>query len=342
MKRRSALADILKGIAVVRMILVHLTEVFLVPEIAESQMMKLLLLLAGPPGAALFMMIMGYFAAQSSKGLVSSFYRGIKLIGWGLMLNIGLNFHLLVRIYSGQIDLNPLPYIFGVDILFLAGLSYIIIALFKKIAPYNLLVWVFLYIIFAGLGNVLVSNQGELGWWIYIQAYFYGSAGWSYFAVFPWAAYPVAGYIFYLLNSRYQISSFGRKGLLYLAVALFILVAIPFAYGFSVVIDYDSYYQHGLWFSLWLIGLTAFWSVLINLLVAGRESTRFFSWLQWVGQRVTNFYVIQWLLIGNIGTALYKSQPGWSLILWFALILFLSSVLTFLWNSNKIRAKLSS
>ena len=78
--------------------------------------------------APIFMAVMGYFIAFSKKGLFLSVLRGIKLIVWGFALNIGLNLNLFYHIYNGTFQISPLEYLFGVDILFLAGLSVIFIA----------------------------------------------------------------------------------------------------------------------------------------------------------------------------------------------------------------------
>jgi len=54
-------ADIAKGIAVVLMIQVHLTELFAIPEWYEGVAGKLSLFLGGPPAAPVFMFLMGFF-----------------------------------------------------------------------------------------------------------------------------------------------------------------------------------------------------------------------------------------------------------------------------------------
>jgi uncharacterized membrane protein len=335
--KRAALPDILKGIAVVRMVLVHLFEVFASPEISGYPLNNLLLFLAGPPGAALFMVIMGYFIAKSGKTLDQLFYRGFKLILWGLLLNIGLNLHLLILIATAQVDMNLWPFVFGVDILFLAGLGMMLIGLMKRLIRDKLVYWLILFTVVSSIGNFLPAYDGQQTWFIYLQAFITGHTSWSYFPLFPWMAYPVAGYIFYLLDKQYKLSDFTSKGLVYIALALAIPLAATFRQGFAVVMVQSDYYHHSTIFSIWLLAVIALWVILIRLLSMKRENNFLFSWFRWIGQRVTNFYVIQWLLIGNIGTWLYQSQNGWSLILWFAAILILTNLGVLVWQLIKKR-----
>ena len=169
---RSPLPDILKGIAVIRMILVHLMAVFATQEIYDSTAGRLIVFLAGPPGAVLFMLIMGYFIALSQKGKAITVIRGLKLLAWGLLLNIGMNFHLLVKIFSGSMQIDPWPFVFGADILFLAGFSLIIMAFFKSLFQRNITAWIVLGLFFTLAGNFMPVYSGDAEWLVYLQAFF--------------------------------------------------------------------------------------------------------------------------------------------------------------------------
>jgi len=126
---RNKTADILKGLAVIFMVQVHLTELFASPDWYSGFLGKASLFIGGPPAAPVFMAVMGYFLAYGNKNLMGNLYRGVKLLVWGFLLNVGLNMNLFVHIFSGKLNLNPWDYLFGVDILFLAGLSVIVVAL---------------------------------------------------------------------------------------------------------------------------------------------------------------------------------------------------------------------
>lgn len=332
---RHQLPDILKGVAVIRMILVHLMAVFAIWQLSESYGGRLVAFLAGPPGAPLFMMIMGYFIAVSSKETGISLYRGGKLLVWALLLNLGMNFHLIVSVIKGVSLIDPWPFIFGVDILFVAGFSLIIMAVYKKLFRDNLLAWIILALIFL-LGSVFIPGySGEAKWLIYVQSFFVGKTHWAYFPVFPWVAYPVAGYIFRVLESKYGFADLSRKGLIYIGSTLLLLVLLTFSWGFSITIDFYKYHHHSLIYFLWVLATVGCWVVFIKLLMINCEQMVISRYLQWVGRHITNFYVFQWLLIGNIGTAIYKTQRAPAIALWFVVIVILASLLVFVWRKLK-------
>lgn len=336
---RMALPDILKGIAVIRMILVHLFEVFATPEIYNDKTWHLLVFLAGPPGAALFMVIMGYFIARSSPDLKSSLSRGFKLLLWGFLLNIGLNFHLLLKLLTGAISLNPWPYVFGADILFLAGFSMILLGVLKRIFKNQILPFIVFALLIASAGSFLPSYYGDLAFLKYVLSFFVGGQPWSYFPVLPWAAYPLAGYVFYMLNLKYEFTGFSGKGMLYVACGIFIILALSFSWGFQTASSLELYYNHSLFFFLWVLLLILFWVIVIYLITANYTNNPAVKYLRWVGQYVTNFYVFQWLLIGNIGTAIYKTQASPAILVWFVVITASTSGLVYLYRIIKARVR---
>ena len=336
---RIALPDILKGIAVVRMILVHLFEVFATPDIYNDKIWHWLVFIAGPPGAALFMVVMGYFIARSSNDPANIITRGFKLLLWGLLLNIGMNLHLLLKIASGAISVNPWPYVFGVDILFLAGFSMILLGVLKTVFRNRGFPFVVLALLFASAGSFMPFCPGDLNFMKYMLAFFIGGQPWSYFPVFPWAAYPLAGFAFYWINEKYQFSGFSGKGMLYAASSLFVILALSFSWGFRTASSPELYYNHSLLFFLWVLLLILFWIIVIHLTTMKYISAAAVRYLRWVGRYVTNFYVFQWLLIGNIGTAVYKTQNGMAILIWFFAITVSTSGLVYVYRMIKARGK---
>jgi uncharacterized membrane protein len=79
MEARSNTADLLKGIAVLLMIQIHLIELFAHPNISTSAVGEFLLFLGGPPAAPIFIVIMGYFLAASKQSALQLVSRGVKL-----------------------------------------------------------------------------------------------------------------------------------------------------------------------------------------------------------------------------------------------------------------------
>jgi hypothetical protein len=96
--------------------------------------------------------------------------------------------------------------------------------------------------------------------------------------------------------------------------------------------DLPKYYHHDGWFFLWLCVFLLIWVRLFH--VADRQFGRFwlFRWVKWMGRHVTLLYVVQWLIIGNTATAIYRTQDVASCVLWGALILWIVNLLAWIWT----------
>ncbi len=324
--------DLLKGLAVIFMIQVHLMELFATPEVYGSWVGRLSLFLGGPPAAPVFMAVMGYFLAQSKKPTMYFLLRASKLIGLAFLLNLGLNAHLLLKITNGTLQINPFPFIFGVDILFLAGLSIMFITLVKPLFKGRWLPWFILMLLFAGLNPYLPVYSGQSVWVKYVQAYFWGYASWGYFPVFPWMAYVLAGYVFYLIINKLPAIIFSFKIRLLLVIVLTVFLAMSFNYGLRVASILEVYYHHSLLYFLWDLAFLAWWILLIDEISRAWSATLPFRYLQWIGKNVTAFYVVQWLIVGNIATAIYKTQQIGTLPLWLIGLLAMTSALVLAFN----------
>ncbi len=315
-RKRQGVPDIIKGIAVLLMIQVHLMELFSTPAISSSMVGKISLFLGGPLAAPAFMLIMGYYCSFK-KGIASVIIRGIKLIGLGIILNLMLNTHVLIAIYNNKFNLNPWEYVWGVDILFLAGLSLIFIALlhmvFKSKWGLYLISALAIIIISPTIQDIFIS-EGKVK---YLLAYFGGKYSWSYFAFFPWVVYPVVGYGFKLLYQKYgnfrpdKKIEWGIIGIL----SILMLASIKWAVGISS--NLDQYYHHEWLFFLWVIACIAYFTLIIKRLDLKWGNLFIIDFIKWIGINVTAFYFVQWIIIGNIATAIYKTQNLGQVVLWY-------------------------
>ncbi|MFK5855337.1 MAG: heparan-alpha-glucosaminide N-acetyltransferase domain-containing protein [Bacteroidota bacterium] len=334
--KRNRTADLLKGVAVILMIQVHIIELFAQQQIFDSYLGSILLFLGGPPAAPVFMAVMGYFIAKGNSNISKSVIRGLKLIGGGLLLNLGLNFHLLVKIYNQDIVISPWPYLFGVDILFLAGLSIIIIAILKKITKKNPIICIII------IALIFVIQQlpypTSLGTMSYINAFFHGNVWWSYFPIIPWLAYPVIGYLFYLMEPKLSVYIEKQLFKTIMIITTGVILIFSVSYGIKIAANLHVYYLHDFVFYLFCLNFIIFWTLLLKIITS--FSSNFIStFIEWVGKKVTVIYVIQWLIIGNIATGLYKTQNGIQLLLWFFVIVISTSLLTFLYTKIKVILK---
>lgn len=332
---RLLLPDLLKGIAVVMMVQVHLTELFALPAFYESPVGSLSLFMGGPPAAPVFMAVMGYFVARKAVPPLSLLMRGIKLIMLGLLLNIGLNFNLLIRFSQGKIiGIDPWTYVFGVDILFLAGISLMVFAGLKVLLKKNLLFWLITLLITILASSQLSIFASENRSVLFIQSFFTGVTSWSYFPFFPWFSYPLAGYIFYLLSKQYHLVRLNNfMGIIW--IVLLLALSISFLFGFKTSINLSAYYHHEYLFVIWVFGFLIWWTISWYYLVKKIPDNHVFRYLQFCGKNVTVFYVIQWLLIGNIATELYRTQTTIQYLIWLLIILTISSLMTYFYTKLK-------
>jgi hypothetical protein len=346
--------DLIKGLAVLLMIQVHVMELFALPEVLEGVSGQLSLFLGGPPVAPVLMLLFGFYALRPPVWPGRLLWRAIKLTLAGAVLNVGLNLHLLIRIFQGQLPLDPRQYLFGVDILLLAGLSLGLITLLRPLFKERAWAW-----LLASVGVAAISPWMR-GWlatdtdWKWLAAFVASDASWSFFPLFPWLAYPLLGVAgFYgrehwghpisitdqstqsmkedchcgpdpqsmqsgfmdtgswpgMTERAFHLASW--RAPLALSIALLLAVTGPFAVATSH--DLSAYYHHDLRFFLWASGFAACWFLVIPRLLLP-EGLK--AWVRWFGQHLTACYVVQWLLIGNLATALFKTQSLLACGLW--------------------------
>jgi surface polysaccharide O-acyltransferase-like enzyme len=337
--KRDLLPDVLKGIAVFLIIPVHILETFINYPGRESLFGKTILFLGGPIAVPIFMMVMGYFIAANKKSLRQNSLRGLKIFGLGFLLNIGLNFNLLIKIKFQNWNIDPFQYIFGVDIFYLAGISILVLSLLKLLKKSQILVLLILIIFVSAstnsMNDICMSTNRN-----YILAFIAGKYSWSYFPIFPWLTYPLLGFLIQKIEKPIRRFFKNQKPLSYTILFVLLILVIYFApFGIKTSIDLESYYHHNFYFFLWATSLTTIWIVLIQIITKKFENSLILKFLQWLGKNITVFYVIQWLIIGNIATEIYQTQNLSSFFFWFGGIFIITSLLSLLYT-EKIRNKL--
>lgn len=335
MNKRFEMADLVKGIAVLLMIQVHIIELFATVSIFESDYGRFFLFLGGPFVAPVFLFVFGYFIANSTKTNAQQIVRGLKIFFYGMLLNIALNFNLFIKNNAGQIGFDIFPYLFGVDVLQCAGFCLVIITLIKKVILKNNLILIAALLLSAFLGGFLLQDKTDFIFLQYLSAFFYGSTAWSYFPVFPWIAYPLLGMAFFRITIDFKIPT---KPVAKMAIWLSFLVFLFFTLDYAIAVssNLNSYYHHGLTFFLWTMIFLTFYGFIINEMDVLLGKFFVFQYIKWLGENVTVIYVIQWILIGNISTAIYKSIANPIILLFaFMFILLLSSSIAFLFIQIK-------
>jgi uncharacterized membrane protein len=329
MSHRLQTADLLKGLAILLMVQVHIVELFAAEPVYNSSAGKLLLFLGGPPVAPVFMILFGYFIAQSHQSAGQLMLRGAKIFALGMLLNLALNFNLILSVMSGKIEQDIWPYVFGVDILQFAGISLVIIAMIKGIAK-NVVLLGSVCILSVLAGQYLAGCSPESTTLQYVSAFFYGSTKWSYFPLLPWLAYPLAGMLFYRMQVQYDLKFLGTKTKVILSLVLAIVLTFTIKNAISIASYLPAYYHHGLLFFIWVVLFVAFYALCLNELNTFMGNTMVMRYIKWLGRNVTLIYVIQWILIGNTATEIYKTVfSPLSLVGWFIAVLLISSGMAF-------------
>ncbi len=335
--KRFSLPDLLKGFAVFLIVPVHILELFIDYPGRESLFGKILLFLGGPVAVPIFMMVMGYFIAKNKKYPLKNVLRGVKIFAVGLLLNIGLNFNLLLKIKYAHWQFNPLEYIFGVDILYLAGLSVIFIAILKTLKKGQ--AWVAFVLVLLVIGLTGYMNEflmfSERN---YVLPFIAGTYSWAYFPLFPWLAYPLIGFVFYHWEEKIMLFFTKQKVVSgFILAGIGVLVISFYKWGINTTINLPAYYHHTFWFSLWAIGIVILWVVFLRFLLNKFPNTYIGDFLKWLGKNITLFYVVQWLIIGNISTVIYQTQSISSYWYWFGGIFTITVLLTWLIGKTNIK-----
>lgn len=335
--KRLPLPDLLKGFAVFLIVPVHILELFIDYHGRESILGKILLFLGGPVAVPVFMIVMGYFVAKNKKSLSKNLLRGIKVFAVGFLLNIALNFHLLLKIKFAGWQINPWEYIWGVDILYLAGLSIIFLSFLKTIKNGGRWISLILVFLITGVSGIL-NKELMITERNYILPFIAGNYSWAYFPLFPWLAYPLAGFAFYHFEEK-TMHFFNQhkwiSAILLTGVATLILIFSK--WGFETTVYLPAYYHHTFLFSLWTFGIVILWNLILRFVIQKIPENPVVVFLQWLGKNITLFYVIQWLIIGNIATAIYQTQPATSFIFWFVGIFAVTTFLTWLLGKTKVK-----
>ena len=267
--------------------------------------------------------------------------RGFSLFLGGILLNIGLNLNLLLSIRSGRFDVDPLAYIFGADILPLAGLSVIVINLLHLIFRQAWVAYLILGFAASALTPLLENVSVSEPLLKYALPFIGGNASWSYFPLFPWLAYPLLGYSYRIASERLNLQSRMTPPIRFSFFILCSAGLLPFSQNaFAIPIDLPRYYHHSLTFTLWVTVFLCSWSLLVSF-VAERSGMKLpFLYIKWLGRNVTAAYVFQWLFIGNLATELYRTQTAAQTVIWFFSALAVTTCCIMIWQ--RVKPKLAT
>ena len=118
-----------------------------------------------------------------------------------------------------------------------------------------------------------------------------------------------------------------------------VILVFTISYGIKIASNLHAYYHHNFIYYLFILNFMVFWAILFQVITSFTKNY-ITSFIEWMGKNVTVFYVIQWLIIGNIATGIYKTQNSFQIIIWFLAIVIATSLITFLWNRIRTNFKM--
>ncbi len=302
--------DYAKVIAIVFMVLIHVWEELSYFDCFETAPTgfwhNLLQFGAGPLAAPMFMFAMGvgtcYSRHRSPEECVR---RGLQLLLIGYLLNFFRNGIYFAIYYwtNGEWDINELIYqSFNGDILHFAGLTFLLIALFKK-CKMHLLTMGGVAIVMQIVGYLLSQYVPVSEGWGYVVGHFYYTGN-CCFPLMQWLIYPVAGIIF----AKYlqHVADKDKFYRLVMGISAVILIGLCSALYFAkydiqnfYILKDDNYYRQEFFHSVFSIlvilielALLYFATKRINIKVINNT-------VNYMAVNLNVIYITQWLLVGT-------------------------------------------
>jgi hypothetical protein len=155
-------------------------------------------------------------------------------------------------------------------------------------------------------------------------------------------AYPLLGYGVKKFADNYP-NPWDRliKRQLYLIIPAVLIILALFVPAFKIITDLPSYYHHQVFLFVWMICFLVIFTWMVTKFEQKFSNEMIVRYIKWLGKNVTMVYVIQWLIIGNIATAIYRTLDTQALFIWFVTILAMVSVLTYFIKMFKFKSFIS-
>ncbi|MBN1342858.1 MAG: DUF1624 domain-containing protein [Phycisphaerae bacterium] len=295
---RIAFLDLARGLAIFFMIMQHAMLIYGIKEGRSSPLGMIVLLSGTGPAAPVFMLIMGvFFVRPKTAGLRYGLVRGLKLIALGYLLNL-LRFSIpvLIRARSGlgTDDINlALSHFFAVDILQMAGLSLMIMAIIRQYAP-RPLIWLALAAAVALVSPLLWGRFQDYP----PLALLWGKGTYVYFPLFPWVIYPLVGMFYsrFLTPGRDLRPVMKRTALV--GVGILVVGVVAWVLLLHTIYGVGDYHRNNLGDHLLTLGFVFVWLPFWWWVVEKLPGIPLFRLLYYWSRHVTAVYFIQWVLIG--------------------------------------------
>lgn len=317
--------DIAKTLAILAMIIVHLSEEYFPDKTTvfapglETWVYNIVEFLGGPLSAPVFMTAMGVGIAYSRNNSPQiNVRRGGKLFWQAWVLNF-LRFSLpCLLLYAFTRNATTLSRawveIYELDILHFAGLFFLFFGLMKylNVRDGYIGLTALVFLVIGGAVDPWFSVPNETAWQALPGLFFYQNSDTS-FPFFCWTAYPVAGYLFAHVLQRVEDKRRFYSLLLAASATLFVVYTLLLNacdYGvMDIYLDDDRYYQQDIIKFSWIIlicficfGTSYFASLLLR-------DGRLKSLIMYMSKNLNSIYIMQWILIGWNSIFLMRKIP---------------------------------
>ncbi len=200
--------DLVKGFLMIMIILIHSFQTIAGVEAAESNVHKILFGIFMPTGACLYLFTMGFgsvFTRHSEpkdmvkNGVKLVFYQGLSNLCYAAVIVI--SFHIRIAV-TGEVagsrelyEANLYSMLTFVNIFFISGMCYLILALYKKLGvkPVGYIISAVIVGLVSPFTGLLVSDNPALN---RILDMTFGGKGETSFCFFPYLSYVFLGYVF--------------------------------------------------------------------------------------------------------------------------------------------------
>lgn len=337
--------DIVKGLAILFMFAVHIYEEYYIEELQDTGMLvHFVRFFGGPLAAPIFMLTMGICMTYTRHSTGKDFIkRGVSLFFIGIALQFVRDFIPVaidaVRAHDKAIFYEAVDYLFSVDVLIFAGITFLLFGLFKlsKLSDRWLIVF---YLICALANEFLLPIKIENKPLAYVTGLIWGSWENTWFPMCTWIFYPIAGY---LLGKKLQacndLDNFYKKTLTWSFMAFIPLLLIMFEFkidcGALDGLFYDTYFQHNWFGNLIIFDLCMLWLSIWHFASENLPSIIKKTLIRWSVQ-LNTMYIIQWIILGYLCLFIPNyAQPLWVVGIIFICVIIISDFLAA--NYSKIK-----
>ncbi len=311
--------DLMRGLAVLCMILVHTQMFYLSTDFYSDLFYKVVDFLGGAPAAPVFLFLMGYvFSLKKDTRWYAVLKRAFQLLFLGYLLNI-LRQALPNYLWGLHHRPDYIESLLMIDILQMAGPALVLLNLLKRwpsVVLFSLLgVVIFTSSFFWGM----TSTPGVLD-------FLWGKGEWIFFPLLPWFAYCILGMLCWRLEKHFH-NWFMFAGLTLMVLGIG-LEQLQIWTG-----PLYTYYRSSPAQLLWMSGFCLVWlkvsqRVLLNISI--KKVITFLS------QYVTEFYFFSWLWITWLCFYFgYQKMNSLQVFGVFILVLILTGAVIWLWNKGR-------